>query len=66
MSNLTADQWNERYPEGQRVRFKDALSSFETTTRSKAWELGHGAPVVSLKGKTGGYLLKFITPLENT
>lgn len=64
MSDLSAREWNERYPEGTPVTFKDALTSFETTTRSPAWELGHGAPVVSLTGKTGGYLLKFITPKE--
>lgn len=60
---ITAEEWNEKYPVGTSVTYTDALgTSFETVTRSEAWELGSGTPVVSLNGKSGGYALTHITP----
>jgi hypothetical protein len=34
----------------------------ETRTRSVAWTLGHGEPVVKVEGRAGGYLLSRIVP----
>lgn len=59
---MTAKEWNEKYPPGTPVRYypligKDDPPPMDTFTRSEAWNLGHGAPVVLLVGKTGGYSL---------
>jgi hypothetical protein len=65
---LTADQWNERHPVGTAViaypgcRSSDCTSCprLETRTRSAAWNLGHGEPVVSVEGYAGGISLEHI------
>jgi hypothetical protein len=64
---MTSDQWNESHPVGTRVRYWPVLNddgSFarafpptETITRSEAWDLGSGHPVVLIKGRTGGFHL---------
>jgi hypothetical protein len=47
------------YPAGTPVTVTlDDGSPWETETRSAAWALGHGAPVVLLEGKSGGYALE--------
>lgn len=60
---MTAEDFNEAHPVGTAVvayplTRKDR--SFVTRTRTPAWELGHGAPVVSVDGYTGGIALTHI------
>ncbi len=58
---MTATEWNEKYPVGQPVSLtEDDGSLTHTQTKSEAWELGHGEPVVRVDGKSGGYLLSRI------
>lgn len=76
--NLTAAQWNERYPVGTPVvaypmlRPEDpAFGAFggqrlDTHTRTVAWELGHGEPVVSVDGYAGGISLEHIDLADTT
>lgn len=64
-SAMTADYWNARYRIGTRVRFRDAWNDVETVTTSRAWTLGHGAAVVSVKGWAGGVGLSFLTLLTD-
>ncbi|MFF9901267.1 hypothetical protein [Streptomyces longispororuber] len=40
----------------------DPCRRVETVTRSVAWTLGHGAPVVLVEGETGGILLTHVDP----
>lgn len=64
---LTAEEWNARYPVGTKVRLRSHLDDTHTTehfTRSEAWNLCHGEPVVLLSGKTGGWALSNLTPEE--
>ena len=42
----------------------DDGTPWETATRSRAWALGHGEPVVSLEGRTGGYALERVRVRE--
>jgi len=61
--SMTADEWNERHPSGTAVRYypvRGDMYSEDTETRSEAWELGHGAPVVKVVGRTGGVLLEHL------
>lgn len=63
---ITADAWNALCPEGTAVRYWPVRGSDEyldTKTRSRAWELGHGAPVVSIEGVTGGVLIEHLSVL---
>ena len=63
---MKAAEWNELYPVGTAVILTDDLSKeHHTNTRSIAWELGHGAPVVKVTGRTGGYDLDRIKALES-
>ena len=43
---MTANEWNEKYPIGTKVRYfpiKDELDMFtDSETRNEAWELGMG------------------------
>ena len=36
---------------------------YSTATRSRAWALGDGSPVVLIEGRTGGYHLSHVRPL---
>jgi hypothetical protein len=65
MPEMTAERWNDNYPPGTRViaypccRPKDGklgagCKRLDTTTRSRAWNLGHGDPVVMVEGYAGG------------
>lgn len=58
---MTANEWNELYPVGTRVRYYSIMGEttpkLDTRTRSEAWELGHGAPIVKVEGVTGGVSL---------
>jgi hypothetical protein len=62
---MTATEWNARHKPGIGVLVKlDSGKLWHTKTRSKAWELGGGQPVVMLKGRSGGYDLNRVTPME--
>ena len=54
-------EWNNTYPVGQSIALtEDDGSLTYTQTRSHAWDLGSGEPVVMVTGRTGGYSLKRI------
>ena len=60
---MTAEQFNELYPKGTRVRYysiRGEDSYTEETTRSEAWELGDGSPVVLLEGRSGGFSIEHL------
>jgi hypothetical protein len=68
---VTADEFNALYPVGTpvvayptcRPEFDAAMAAearLETVTRTPAWTLGHGAPVVSVEGYAGGICLTHI------
>lgn len=67
---LTAAEWNARYPVGTPVvaypmarpehPTYTPAERLETVTRSRAWTLGHGAPVVSVEGYAGGIALTHV------
>lgn len=72
MADLTADEWNARYPVGTPVVAYPLArpehpaydgTRLETRTRSRAWELGHGAPLVSVDGYGGGIYLLHVDPV---
>ncbi|MFC9280868.1 hypothetical protein [Streptomyces collinus] len=44
-------------------RDTDPCRRLDTVTRSLAWTLGHGAPVVSVEGETGGIRLDHVDPI---
>lgn len=54
------EEWNTHCPPGTRVRYWPVLPPIpssppvDTTTRSEAWCLGDGSPVVLIAGRTGG------------
>lgn len=61
----TADDWNRDHRPGIGVIVKlDDGKLKYTKTRSEAWTLGHGQPVVMLEGISGGYDLARVTPME--
>lgn len=54
---MNADQWNEMYPVGTLVQYqpiKDEQFEAPVKTRSEAWTLGSGHPIVKIEGRTGG------------
>lgn len=60
---ITAAEWNQRYPVGTAVRYHpiiDEKDFITSRTRSEAWELGHGAAVVKIEGRAGGVALEAI------
>lgn len=64
---MTHDEWNEKYSPGQAVILTDDLGvEHRTRTRSPAWPLGHGTPVVLVEGRTGGWELERVRPIEET
>lgn len=53
---ITAEEWNEKYPVGTRVRIESVRGDGafeETATRSAAWDVC-GAIVVLIEGRSGG------------
>lgn len=59
----TADAWNRHYPVGTPVdAYPGARTEppLRTRTRTPAWALGHGAPVVAVEGWTGGIALSHV------
>lgn len=65
--NMTAEQFNEKYPVGTDVVYQPVKDGegVSTQTRTEAWELGHGAAVVSVYGKSGGVSVEHITPRQH-
>ena len=60
---ISANEFNALYKEGTPVKYyplSDEDNFEETKTRSIAWELGHGEPVVLVEGRTGGVALSHI------
>lgn len=59
-----AADWNAKYPVGTPVSYTayPHAEPFASKTRSEAWELGHGEPVVLIEGKTGGICLFALKP----
>ncbi len=56
--------WNATVPAGTEVILVDDFGDEERTkTRTPAWQLGHGHPVVSVDGRSGGYRLYRIRPV---
>ena len=58
--------WNAVHPIGTRVRYWRGLRSGEgqvSTTRSEAWRLGSGEPVVMVEGCAGGIALTHVVAL---
>ena len=56
---MNAQDWNARFAEGTEVCVTlDNGDPWFTTTRSEAWELGHGQPVVMLSGRSGSFALE--------
>lgn len=61
---MTAAEWNAQHKAGIGVIVKlDGGKLKYTKTRSEAWELGHGQPVIMLEGISGGYDLARVTPM---
>lgn len=61
----TAREWNAVYAEGTAVTYypvlpPGAVDPVQTRTRSEAWELGSGEPVVKVEGRTGGVALSHL------
>lgn len=64
----TAAAFNERVPVGTAVRYfpiRGHFAHLETRTRSVAWELGSGAPVVMIDGKSGGVAIEHLVLIED-
>ena len=60
---MTPAQFAERFPVGTPVRFYPVrgLPHYEETTiRSEPWELGNGAIVIKITGRTGGVQIEHI------
>lgn len=65
-----ADAWNAKYPVGTPVLAypgvrpehpaRDMCTTLNTKTRSAAWPLGHGEPVVLVEGYSGGIVLEHV------
>lgn len=62
----TAQQWNDLYPVGTRVRYWpiyppiESCPAIDTVTRSEAWTIGDGSVVVCIVGSSGGVSLTHI------
>lgn len=57
---ISALEWNEKHPVGTKVKYHPIIDEpefIESATRSEAWELGHGAPIVKIVGRAGGVSL---------
>lgn len=66
-TGMTASQFNNAFPVGTPVRYFsiiDEAEFIESKTRSEAWQLGHGASVVLIEGKSGGKLLDAIETID--
>jgi hypothetical protein len=60
---MTAEEFNAEYPVRMAVRYYRLIDRPEHTTsrtRTPAWNLGDGSPVVSVDGRAGGLSLDHI------
>lgn len=58
---MNSKEWNNKYQVGQPIYLKEDDESITVTqTRSLAWDLDSGAPVILVSGNVGGYSLKRI------
>lgn len=57
--------FRKRADEGRMFGHEDPCTRLVTRTRTPAWELGHGDPVVSVDGYAGGILLEHVDPLPD-
>jgi hypothetical protein len=63
---MKASEWNELHKPGIGVLVKlDDGRLWHTKTRSEAWKLGDGQPMVMLDGKSGGYDLSRVKPMTS-
>ena len=61
---MNVEEFNNLYPIGTPVIYTDDFGGkHQTITRSPAWDLC-GTPVVKLDGKTGGYDIERINPID--
>lgn len=61
MDERHCDEWNRNNPPGTPVWLTDDHGQrHETVTRSIAWVLPNGIPLVMVEGRTGGYMLERI------
>jgi hypothetical protein len=63
----SADAWNANHPIGTPVQVCPIIGEppqYRSRTRSGAWLLGHGQPVVMFDGKSGGYALEAVLPMS--
>lgn len=69
LDDISAKEFNEKFPIGTPVVYypihpevgPEGEFHIKTKTRSIAWELGHGEPVVKIEGRTGGVILSHLT-----
>lgn len=67
IKKITAEQFNAAFSTGCAFVYhsrKDG-AGVPVTTRSDAWELGHGAVVVSVTGVSGGVDITHLKPINN-
>lgn len=65
MTQQQVDDWNDTFKPGHPcILLEDLGKEFQTKTRSIAWLLGHGQPVVKVEGKSGGLDLDRIRMME--
>jgi len=61
---MTAARFNAETPIGTAVRYYPVAGQSDyhlAKTRSEAWELGSGEPVVMITGRTGGVSIHHLT-----
>jgi hypothetical protein len=72
-AGMSSEEFNSRYPVGTVVRYwpiRHENGKFEGTpvvapTRSAAWNVGSGTPVVAIEGKVGGLSLAHLEIVED-
>lgn len=65
--HLTAAQFNKLIKVGRAVRYYPVAGHAEftdTRTRSEAWELGSGDPVVMVEGRAGGVAVNHLVLID--
>ena len=66
---MTAHEWNNKYPVGTPVVYHAVIGDSDcvsAVTRSYAWELGSGSPVVMITGRSGGVSLRALDVQPDT
>lgn len=64
---LVVALWNRGCPVGTPVRYRPvagAPETVDTATRSEAWLLGSGEPVVMVNGRSGGVAISHLELIE--